>query len=85
MDGICLSRQKAQRVRLRLGMVQVVRPMRLGWPGYDQVQLWLPDTTSPEFAQEAERQAKLVAEWERTSAGHEELEFWQSIAVRDDR
>jgi hypothetical protein len=41
--------------------------------GLRPVQIWLPDTTAPGFADEAARQARLLAEWEASPAGREEM------------
>jgi hypothetical protein len=49
--------------------------------GLRPVQIWVPDTRSPAFLREAERQSKLVA---RSGAGSDTLEFMESIAALDD-
>jgi hypothetical protein len=45
------------------------------------VQIWIPDTTAPGFAAEATRQARLLAEWEASPAGREEMAFWDALAA----
>ena len=49
--------------------------------GLRPVQVWLPDTTAPGFADEAARQARLLAEWEASPAGREEMAFWDALAA----
>jgi len=49
--------------------------------GLRPVQIWLPDTTAPGFADEAARQARLLAEWEASPAGREEMAFWDALAA----
>ena len=49
--------------------------------GLRPVQIWLPDTTSLGFADEAARQARLLAEWEASPAGREEMAFWDALAA----
>jgi hypothetical protein len=49
--------------------------------GLRPVQIWLPDTTAPGFADEAARQARLLAEWEASPAGRQEMAFWDALAA----
>jgi hypothetical protein len=49
--------------------------------GLRPVQIWLPDTTAPGFADEAARQARLLAEWEASPVGREEMAFWDALAA----
>jgi hypothetical protein len=49
--------------------------------GLRPVQIWIPDTTAPGFAAEAARQARLLAEWEASPAGREEMAFWDALAA----
>jgi hypothetical protein len=49
--------------------------------GLRPVQIWIPDTTAPGFAAEAARQARQLAEWEASSAGREEMAFWDALAA----
>jgi hypothetical protein len=49
--------------------------------GFRPVQIWLPDTTAPGFADEAARQARLLAEWEASPAGRQEMAFWDALAA----
>ncbi len=48
--------------------------------GLRPIQLWVPDATTPGFAAEAARQARLLAEWEASPAGREEMAFWDALA-----
>ncbi len=48
--------------------------------GLRPVQLWLPDTRAPGFAADAARQARLLAEWEASLVGREEMAFWDALA-----
>jgi Antitoxin MazE-like len=49
--------------------------------GLRPLQIWVPDTTAPGFAAEAARQARLLAEWEASPAGREEMAFWEELAA----
>ncbi len=49
--------------------------------GLRPVQIWIPDTTTPGFAAEAARQARLLAEWEASPAGRKEMAFWDALAA----
>jgi hypothetical protein len=49
--------------------------------GLRPVQIWIPDTRAPGFAVEAARQARLLAEWEASPAGREEVAFWDALAA----
>jgi hypothetical protein len=48
--------------------------------GMRPVQIWVPDTTAPGFAEEAARQCRLLAAWEASPAGREEMAFWNALA-----
>ena len=48
--------------------------------GLRPVQIWVPDTNAPGFAAEAARQGRLLAEWEASPAGREEMAFWDALA-----
>jgi hypothetical protein len=48
--------------------------------GMRPVQIWVPDTTAPGFAEEAARQCRLLAAWEASPAGREEMAFWHALA-----
>jgi Protein of unknown function (DUF3018) len=48
--------------------------------GLRPLQIWVPDTTAPGFAAEAARQARLLAEWEASPEGREEMAFWDALA-----
>ena len=49
--------------------------------GLRPVQIWIPDTRASGFADEAARQARLLAEWEASPAGREEVAFWDALAA----
>jgi len=49
--------------------------------GLRPLQIWVPDTTAPGFAAEADRQARLLAEWEASPEGREEMAFWDALAA----
>ena len=49
--------------------------------GLRPVQIWVPDTTTPGFAAEAARQARLLADWEASPGGREEMAFWDALAA----
>ena len=49
--------------------------------GLRPIQIWVPDTRSPAFRREAERQSKLIAQ---STAVNDALEFMESIAAFDD-
>ena len=49
--------------------------------GLRPVQIWIPDTTAPSFAAEAARQARLLADWEASPGGREEMAFWDALAA----
>jgi hypothetical protein len=48
--------------------------------GLRSVQIWVPDTSAPGFAAEAGRQARLLAQWEASPVGREEMAFWDALA-----
>jgi len=47
--------------------------------GLHPVQIWVPDTSAAGFATEAARQGRLLAEWEASPAGREEMAFWDAL------
>jgi Antitoxin MazE-like len=52
---------------------------RMRAKGMRLVQIWVPDTRAPGFAEEAARQCRLLAEWEATPEGRAEIEFWDQL------
>jgi hypothetical protein len=56
------------------------RRNRLREAGLRPVQIWVPDTRAPGFAEEAARQCRLLAEWEASPAGQTEMAFWDALA-----
>lgn len=54
--------------------------------GMRLVQIWVPDTRAPGFAEEAARQCRVLAGWEATPEGRAEMAFWdqaQAEALAD--
>ena len=54
--------------------------------GMRLVQIWVPDTRAPGFAEELARQCQTLAVWEATPEGREEMAFWdqaQAEALAD--
>jgi Protein of unknown function (DUF3018) len=49
--------------------------------GLRPVQIWVPDTRSPGFATECQRQCELIADVERTAEGRTETEFWEQVSA----
>ena len=49
--------------------------------GLRPVQLWVPDTRAPGFAEEMRRQCALLAAAEATPEGREEAAFWEVLAA----
>ena len=56
------------------------RRTRLREAGLRPVQIWVPDTGAPGFAEEASRQCRLLAQWEASPAGRDEMAFWDALA-----
>jgi hypothetical protein len=54
-----------------------------GWGSYADEQFdalpAVPVTRTPDFAAEAARQARLLAEWEASPVGREEMAFWDAL------
>ena len=68
-----MSKSSAERVREARNKLRAA--------GLRPVQIWVPDTTAPGFAAEAARQARLLAEWEASPDGREEMAFWDALAA----
>jgi Protein of unknown function (DUF3018) len=49
--------------------------------GLRPVQVWVPDTRAPGFAEEIRRQCRLLAAAENTAAGREEAAFWEAATA----
>lgn len=65
MDALTIAeRVKRRRAKLRRA-------------GLRPVQIWVPDTRAPGFAEECRRQCELIAAALATADGREELEFWE--------
>jgi antidote-toxin recognition MazE-like antitoxin len=69
--------------RMPKSTVERVRERRdkLRAAGLRPVQIWLPDTTAPGFADEAARQARSLTEWEASPTGRQEMAFWDALAA----
>jgi Protein of unknown function (DUF3018) len=64
------------------GAVRVRRVRaRLRAKGLRPVQIWVPDVRAPGFAEEAARQSRVLAEWEASPEGREELAFWDQLVA----
>jgi hypothetical protein len=63
----------AERVRRRRDKMRAA--------GLRPVQIWVPDTSAPGFADECRRQCELIAAAERMDAGRTETEFWERISA----
>lgn len=64
---------RAERVRRRRAKLRAA--------GLRPVQLWVPDTRAPGFAEEAARQSRLVAAASNSPEGRAETEFWEKLAA----
>jgi hypothetical protein len=49
--------------------------------GLRPIQIWVPDTRAPGFAEECARQCRLLAAWEQSPEGRGEMEFWDQLAA----
>jgi hypothetical protein len=56
------------------------RRNKLREAGLRPVQIWVPNTSAPGFAEEAARQCRLLAAWEASPAGRDEMAFWDALA-----
>ena len=75
------KKNTAQRVRESRDRMRA-RGMRL-------VQIWVPDTRAPGFAEELSRQCQMLSDWEATPEGRAEMAFWdqaqaEAVAVLPD-
>ena len=52
---------------------------RMRGRGLRLVQIWVPDTRAPGFAEELARQCRLLAEWEASPDGRAEMAFWDQV------
>ena len=82
-SGMAAAADMRYMQRMPKSTVERVRERRdkLRAAGLRPVQIWLPDTTAPGFADEAARQARLLAEWEASPAGRQEMAFWDALAA----
>lgn len=63
------SSTSAERVRRRRAKMREA--------GLRPVQIWVPDTRAPGFAEECRRQCERIAAAEGTAAGRAETDFWE--------
>ena len=49
--------------------------------GLRPVQVWVPDTRAPGFAEEVRRQCEAIAAAEDTAEGRAETAFWEAITA----
>ncbi len=54
---------------------------RLRAAGLRPVQVWLPDTRAPGFAEKVRRQCRMIAAAEDTPEGREETAFWEAATA----
>ncbi len=52
-----------------------------GGPGLRPIEVWLPDTSAPGFAETVRRQCLAIAAAEDTPEGREEADFWDGITA----
>ena len=52
--------------------------------GMRLLQIWVPDTRSPDFAAEAARQSRLIGEWDRSPEGRETMEWIANNSALND-
>ena len=64
---------RAQRVQRRRDKLRAA--------GLRPVQIWVPDTRAPGFAEKCARQCRIVAEAEWTPEGRAEVEFWERVSA----
>jgi len=57
------------------------RRAKLRAAGLRPVQLWVPDTTTPEFKKEAHRQSLLIAAADATIERRRENDFWERVSA----
>ncbi len=57
------------------------RRSKLRAAGLRPLQLWIPDTAAPGFAEECRRQCLLIARAEATDEARRETEFWEQASA----
>ena len=57
------------------------RRYKLRAAGLRPVQVWLPDTRAPGFAEEMRRQCQMIAAAEDTPEAREEAAFWEAATA----
>ncbi|HEX5325039.1 MAG TPA: antitoxin MazE family protein [Acetobacteraceae bacterium] len=57
------------------------RRAKLRAAGLRPIQLWIPDTNVPGFAEECRRQCLLIAQADATDGGRRETEFWERVSA----
>jgi hypothetical protein len=63
----------AERVRRRRDRMRAA--------GLRPVQIWIPDTRAPGFAEECRRQCSRIAASDTTETGHAEAAFWERVSA----
>lgn len=62
---------RAQRVQRRRDKLRAA--------GLRPIQIWVPDTRAPGFAEECARQCAVISAAEESTAGRAEAEFWDTF------
>jgi Protein of unknown function (DUF3018) len=57
------------------------RRAKLRAAGLRPIQIWVPDTTRPGFAEECRRESVLIAQADATEDGRKEADFWERITA----
>ena len=57
------------------------RRAKLRAAGLRPIQIWVPDTTKPGFAEECRRESLVIAHADATEDGREEAEFWERVTA----
>jgi Protein of unknown function (DUF3018) len=68
-----MPKSTAQRVQQRRDKLRAA--------GLRPVQVWLPDTHAPGFAEEMRRQCRRITEVEDTPDGREDAAFWEATTA----
>lgn len=68
-----MPKRSTERVRQRRDKLRAA--------GLRPVQLWLPDTRAPGFADAVRRQCAAIAAAEATPEGQEDAAFWDSVTA----
>jgi hypothetical protein len=74
-----MAKRTNQAVKNRANVQRYRQRMRA--QGLKLLQIWVPDTKAPGFAEKMREQARAEATWARTAAGRAEMEFWEAAAA----